>query len=74
MNALLSKVTFGLFQRVTVVSKALPEPEPVFAERRPATGLLRTLSPEQRSKVLGYKGCESVGDDAFRLKAHPTAA
>jgi hypothetical protein len=56
-----------LFQGVTVQSKPLPEPEPVFCERRPATGLFAALTLEQRARVLRYHGVENFGDPEFRI-------
>lgn len=68
MNGLLNRVTFGLYQKVTAASVPCVEPEPVFAERRPATGLFASLSAAQRQKALNYRGVESFGDPAYVSK------
>jgi hypothetical protein len=58
----------GWFSRVRLQDKPPPEPELVHAERRPATGLFASLTPDQRRRALSYDGPEGHGDPAFLIK------
>jgi hypothetical protein len=62
-------IAVGWFNRVTLHDKQRPEPELVHAERRPATGLFASLTPDQRRRALSYNGPEGHGDSAFLIKA-----
>jgi hypothetical protein len=64
----LTKGASWLRRRVRLVTLQPPEPEPVYAERRPVVGLFNSLTPEQKKKALAFRGPEALGDDAFRLK------
>jgi len=64
----LKKQAMRLFDRVRVQPPQPAEPEPVYADRRPVTGLFNSLTPEQKKKVLEYRGPEDHGDAAFRLR------
>lgn len=52
--------------RVVFDNTPLPEPEPINAQPRPMTGLLATLSAEQRAALLKYRGPENHGCDSMR--------
>ena len=58
--------SFGRGSQVTCEPKPLPEPELLKPKARPMTGLFASLSAEQKKAILGYKGLELVGDDAFK--------
>ncbi len=53
------------FSRVVFTPKALPEPEPVYGKRRPSVGFFANLTPEQKKRVLSYRGEENHGDSSF---------
>jgi hypothetical protein len=63
VNAL--KKVSAVFSRVVFTPKALPEPEPVFGKPRPAVGFFVNLTPEQKKRVLAYRGDENHGDSEF---------
>lgn len=55
--------------RIRLVGKPLPEPEPVFASTpRQMVGLFALLSDDQKRQALSYDGDENHGDSAFKLK------
>ncbi len=58
----------GWFSRVRLHDKQAPEPQLVCAERRPATGLFASLTPDQRRRALSYDGPEGHGDPTFLIK------
>lgn len=58
----------GWFNRVRLHDKQPPEPQPVCAERRPATGLFASLTPDQRRRALSYDGPEGHGDTAYLIE------
>lgn len=51
--------------RVVFTPKALPEPEPVYGKPRPTTGFFANLTPEQKKRVLAYRGEENHGDPKY---------
>lgn len=63
MTTLLAKLEHFLGHRVTLHSKPLPDPEPVFAPQpRPSVGLFAKLTPEQKSRALKYNGEVALHD------------
>lgn len=70
MNAL-AKIG-RLLDRVRLIDKPLPEPEPINAIPRPMTGFFAGLSAEQKKAALGYRGPEHHGEKTFLAK--PKAA
>ncbi|UMY19093.1 hypothetical protein MMB17_07285 [Methylobacterium organophilum] len=52
--------------RVVFDSPPLPEPEPINARPRPMTGLLATLSAEQKAALLKYRGPENHGCETMK--------
>lgn len=45
---------------VRLVNKPPADPEPVYSDGRPMTGLFAHLTPEQQARALSYKGPEGV--------------
>ena len=65
-----SQAAQWLRDRNPLVSKAPPEPEPVYGPTsRPMSGLFASLKPEQRALILSYKGEENHGDSNLRFPA-----
>lgn len=68
MNAIAAKIGH-LINRIRLVEKPLPEPEPINAIPRPMTGFFANLSPEQKQKALAYRGPENHGPHEFLAKS-----
>lgn len=70
MNALAARFTnwLGFGTGVCLEAKPLPEPEPINAVARPMTGFLATLTVEQRTRALAYRGPENHGNPEFAAK------
>jgi hypothetical protein len=68
MNAVSAAVNW-LQHRVALQAKPVAEPEPVYAERRPVTGLLGSLSAAQLTRIKAYDGPENHGNAAFMIKS-----
>jgi hypothetical protein len=52
---------FGSGVESRLTDKLPVDPEPLYAKSRQMTGLVGSLSPEQKARILGYKGPESFG-------------
>jgi len=55
----------ALMSSVSLQPKPLSEPE-LLCKSRPMTGVLGSLSAEQRDRVLNYDGPQDFGDEEFR--------
>lgn len=64
MNRLTQRAQ-ALFGRVKLHDKPRAQPEPVFTDRRPMTGLFARLSQSQQQQALSYRGDESHGSLEF---------
>lgn len=58
------KQDFGNVVRF-LTHKPLPAPERVYGKPREMTGLLATLTDEQKKRVMSFKGSENIGDKEF---------
>lgn len=65
-----ARLAAGFYHRVTFSSPPPADPEPVYAQKRPVTGLFYSLSPEQKEMVVAYRGPENHGDPSLLLKAN----
>jgi hypothetical protein len=54
---------------VGLLPKDPPAPERLFGKPRAMTGFLATLTPEQRKRVLSYRGDDTFGEPTQKVKA-----
>lgn len=55
-----------LIARNMQIAPSRPAPERVFGKPRAMTGFLATLTPEQRARVLAFRGDDTFGDPALK--------
>lgn len=65
MTALLARLTSFCSTYVSWQTKPFAEPEPFNANPRDRVGFFNSLTPEQQSDALAYRGEESHGDPQF---------
>lgn len=63
----LAEYAYGFARMVRLETKQPPAPEPLERKSRPARSLFASLTREQQSFVLNYKGSENVGGPEYRL-------
>lgn len=68
----LAEYAHGLARRLRLERKQPSEPELLEAERLPMVGLFARMTPEQKRRVLGFRGDENMGSADFRLEGKAT--